>query len=169
MATARRIEFESGDFSTASGAYAELDVPGDYEAVLVKVDDYDYRDRGKSYGWIFIYEVETPSGNTVPFNVHLSFGKNARWKIAETYAAHGFDVKEGINNLDPDSLVGDVIGVHIDFGTEKDENGQEVPSAYREIKSLFALADEPEGELEPTDQVLQSDTEQPSDDEPGVL
>lgn len=158
-ATARKIEIEAGDFSTGSGAYAELDVPGDYEAVLSDVIDYDYRDRGKSFGWVFIYEVETPSGRAVPFNVHLSLGKNARWKIIEVAEAHGYEVEEGIINFDPNQFIGETVGVHLDFGTEKDENGNEVPSAYREVQSVFALVDEPEKPVNTTEPEPEDDLE----------
>lgn len=150
-ATARKIEIEASDFSTGSGAYSELDVPGDYEAILADVIDYDYRDRGKSFGWVFVYEVETASGKTVPFNVHLSLGKNARWKIIETAAGHGYDVEEGIINFDPNQFIGDSVGVHLDFGTERDENGNKVPTAYREVQTVFALVDQPEEEVSTTE------------------
>ena len=148
-ATARKLEIDQSDFdSTGGGAYAELEVPADYEATLSDVEDYDYTDRGKSRGWIFHYGVETPSGSTATFKTWLSFNKNARWKLIEVLEAHGFPIEEGINSVDPNQFIGEVVGVHLDFGTEKDENGNEVPSAFREIKSIFNLVDEPELPLE---------------------
>ena len=112
--------------------------------MLKGVEDYDYSDRGKSRGWIFNYGVETPSGKNASFKVWLSFGKNARWKLIEVLEAHGFPLEEGINSVDPNSFIGDMVGVHIDFGTELNENGDEVQSAFREVQSVFDLAVQPE-------------------------
>lgn len=141
-ATARQIPLTGEDLeSTGAGAYAELEVPGDYEAVLVDVQDYDKRAAGKSFGWIFIYDVETPNGSKVQFKSYLSFGPNARWKLVEYLSAHDVDLEEGLNSVDPNALIGDMIGAHIDF--PRDEN--DVPtSKYREIRQAFSLAEEPE-------------------------
>lgn len=143
-ATARQIPIGEADLAgDGGGAYASLEVPGDYEAVLKDVSDYDYRAKGKSYGWIFTYSVETPMGGSVDFLVHLSFGENARWKLTETLLAHGEDLSVGLNTVDPNGLIGDVVGAHIDF--QKDGDGQ--PGKYREIVKVFSLANEPEAEF----------------------
>lgn len=139
-ATARQIPVAENDLTgDGGGAYASLEVPGDYEAVLKDVLDYDYRDKGKSYGWLFIYSVETPIGGSVDFSVHLSFGENARWKLIETLIAHGVDISLGLNTVDPNVLVGEVVGAHIDF--QKDNDGK--PGKYREIVKVFSLVEEP--------------------------
>ena len=147
-ATARQIPVTEEDLeSQGGGAYAELVVPDDYEAVLVEVSDYDKTKQGKSRGWIFEYEVETPSGKAVSFKSWLSFGQNARWKLIEVLEAHEVDLSVGLNNVDPNALVDDVIGVHIDFPRDKETD--EPTSPYREIKQHFSLAEVPE-----TDDIL---------------
>lgn len=139
-ATARQIPVTSEDLAgSKGGAYAEIEVPGDYEAVLVDVEDYDKRPE-KGYGWKFVYEVETPSGGTVPFNTYCSFSANARWKLMEVLKAHEADLSEGPNNVDPNAFIGDVIGTTIDF--PRDKNG-EPTSDYREIRAHFSLVEEP--------------------------
>jgi len=139
VATARQIPITDDDLNptgnAGGGAYAELEVPGDFEAVLKAVEDYDKRAEGKSQGWIFKYGVETPLGREVSFDVYLSFGDNARWKLIA-------DLEVGLANIDPNSFVGDTIGVHIDF--PRDKVTDEPTSYYREISSCFALADIPE-------------------------
>ncbi len=144
-ATARQIPVTEEDLAGGQGgSYAELDVPGDYEAVLVDVEDYDKRKENKSYGWVFKYEVETPSGSTVPFNTYCSFSQNARWKLMEVLKAHDADLELGINNVDPNALIGDVIGVTIDF--PRDKTTDEPTSDYREIRAHFSLSEPPEEE-----------------------
>lgn len=147
MATARQFEFSQEDIDSqggGGGAYAELEVPNDYEATLTAVDDYDKRDKGKSQGWVWTYEVETPSGATVDFRLWTSFGKAARWKLLEVLEAHGVDVEQGINDVDPDDFVGDVIGATIDFPRDKETD--EPTSDFREIRVVFDLAASPEAE-----------------------
>lgn len=141
-ATARQIPVTAGDLAgNGGGAYASLEVPGDYELVLRDVEDYDYRAKGKSYGWLFLYDCETPAGGSVEFRVYVSFNENARWKMIEVLEAHGCDLSEGLNTVDPNALIGDVIGGHIDFPRDNDGNPT---SKYREIRQVFSLAQEPE-------------------------
>lgn len=142
-ATARQINVTAEDLAggQGGGAYAELEVPGDYEAILREVSDYDKRKEGKSWGWIFEYEVETPSGKMVTFKAWLSFGQNARWKLIEVLEAHDVDMSEGLNNVDPNALVDDVIGVHIDFPRDKETD--EPTSEFRELRAFFPLTEAP--------------------------
>jgi hypothetical protein len=141
-ATARQIPLTDEDIESSGGgggAYAQIEVPGDYEAVLVMVEDYDKRSEGKSFGWKFEYQVETPSGTTVSFYSYLSFSENARWKLVEVLKAHEVDLSDGLNTVDPNELMGEAIGVHIDF--PRDNDGKPT-SKYREIALHFPLADE---------------------------
>ena len=133
-----------GGESSGGGAYAELVVPDDYEGTLVDVEDYDKTKQGKSRGWVFHYDVQTPSGKTCRFKSWLSFGQNARWKLLEVMEAHEVEMELGLNEVDPNSLIGDVIGLHIDF--PRDKNTDEPNSPFREIKQHFALVEAPEVE-----------------------
>lgn len=148
-ATARQIPVTKEDLDGTSGgggAYAELVVPDDYEGVLRDVSDYDKRSQGKSHGWVFEYEVETPSGATVPFKSWLSFGDNARWKLIEVLEAHEADLSEGLNSVDPNAFINDTIGLSIDFPRDDED---EPTSKYREITYHFSLSAPPEAEEEP--------------------
>ena len=142
-ATPRRLEFTAKDLAGppehSGGTYSEIVVPGDFEITLASVDDYDYTDRGKSKGWIFLYQVATSTG-PCDFSVYLSFGKGARWKIGDVFLAHGIPANVGIENVDPNLLVGQVIGGHLDYGVDR-TTGE--PTQYREIKEFFPLVSAP--------------------------
>jgi len=143
MATARQFDVTQKDIESeggGGGAYAEIEVPNDYELTLVDVEDYDKREEGKTQGWVWTFEVDTPSGGTVPFRTWTAFSKNARWKLLEVLEAFGYPIEEGINDVDPDSFIGDVIGGTIDF--PRDDN-DEPESDFREIRVTFPLADAP--------------------------
>jgi len=146
-ATARKLEATAKDLSgDGGGAYASIEVPGDYEAVLVDVNDFDNRQKGGSWGWRFSYGVETPTGGQVVFDEYLGFSPKSRWKIVQIMEAHGVPLEEGINELDPNALIGEVVGVHIDF--PRDEHG-EPSDKYREITQVFSLVNPPEVEEAP--------------------
>ena len=145
-AKAMQISITEEDLkSAAGGAYAEIEVPGDYEVTLSKVEDYDNTGKGGSYGWIFHYDVDTPSGGVVPFRTWLAFSQAARWKLIEVLTAHDVDLDEGLNQVDPNMLVGEVVGCTIDFPRDK-ETG-EPTSEFRELQSFWSLADEPDAEI----------------------
>ena len=143
-ATAKELVFTEDDLSTeggSGGAYAAIEVPGDYGIELLAVEDYDYRSDNKSYGWIFIYGCDE-GGGLAEFKIWLSFGENARWKLSEVLTAHGITLEPGVAlSLDPESLVGDQVGGHIDYPRDK---VTDLPTSnYREIRQVFALVDAP--------------------------
>lgn len=134
--------------SGASGLYNELEVPGDYEVRLESVDDYNKSNDRR--GWIFTYSCEVPSGGSVTFDVYLSFSGAARWKIFETFDAHGSPIEEDSQReFDPGTLIGSTVGAFIDYPRDKTTN--EPTSQYRGIEKIFALVDEPAGTPEPVD------------------
>lgn len=160
MATARVLKFTEEDLTNegGGGAYAELEVPGDFPIRLREVDDYDKRSENKSWGWVFTYGVETPSGTEVDFRVWLSFGPKARWKLRQVLEAHGVHLEAGDLEVDPEELIGDELIGHIDFPRNKQG---EPTSEFRELLEIYPISSEPPDfpEGEPTTQ----------DDEPDVL
>jgi hypothetical protein len=140
-ATARILKFTEEDLEgSGGGAYAELDVPCDVPIRLREVSDYDKRSEGKTWGWVFTYAAETPSGKEVDFRVWLSFGDNARWKLREILEAHGVALEAGNLELDPEDLVGDELMGHIDF--PRDNQG-EPTSEFRELQTIYPPSVEP--------------------------
>lgn len=128
----------------AGGAYAEIDVPGDYEVILTSIENYDFTDRGKTRGWLASFSCETPSGNSVNFDDYMSFGESSKFKIDQFFEAFapGSLVEETTNDLDPNEFVGKTVGARIDFPRNK-ETG-EPTSPYRGISWIFAIVDEAE-------------------------
>lgn len=164
MATARVLKFTEDDLAGGGGAYAELDVPCDVPVRLSKVADYDKRSEGKSWGWVFYYMAETPSGNEVEFRTYLSFGENARWKLKEVLEAHGVQLVAGNLEIDPEELIDDVLVGHIDFPRNK---AGEPTSEYRELQAVYPPSTEPAyAEEIPEEEASETDT---SEEEPDVL
>lgn len=139
------------------GAYAEIEVPGDYEVVLVGVENYDFTKDGKTKGWVATYSCETPSGGSVTFDDYLAFTDKAQFKIDQFFEAHasGLLQDEVETVLDPNAYVGTTVGAHIDFPRDKQGNPT---STYRGIERIFPLVDE--------DEFLGEDTEGEDDSTP---
>lgn len=132
-ATARQISFTQEDLAASGGGlFATMEVPGDYEATLSDVDDYKTE---KSQGWVFLYDVVTASGATVELKVWVSFSTAARWKLIEVLEAHDANLEEGLDNIDPNAFIGDVVGVTVDYPRK----GGVPTSKYREIRAVYAL------------------------------
>lgn len=139
--TARRIEItpESKEKRGDGGAYATIEVPGDYEVTLIKGEDYD--NGPQRTGWKLTYELDG-----LPFNFWLNFSKASRWKLVATAEAHlGRELGSGeIEDMNPADWIGDVVGAHIDWQNDPDQQA-EGEKNYREIKTIFALqAETPE-------------------------
>lgn len=167
-ATPRKLKITAKDLegppAITGGTYSEIPTPSDQELYLADVNDYDKRPE-KGHGWVFSYHVETSTG-PCNFDVYLSFSESARWKIVDVFAAHGVDIGEvGIANADPNALIGDTIGGHIDFPRDADD---EPTSTYREIQDFFDLADPPE-EVEADEPVAQGGPEAEVTQDPDVL
>jgi len=138
MATARRIEVTAEDLERkpGGGSYGNLEVPADYEAQLVSVEDYDKRSVGKSFGWIWNFDIEG-----LPFRVYTSFSLPARWKLIEVVSAFApSQINPGINDIDPATYVGMTVGAHVDFDVSEEKWDGTSPR-YREIKYVFPLVD----------------------------
>jgi hypothetical protein len=138
-ATARRITVteESKSSGGQGGAYAAIEVPGDYEVVLADVSDYD-KGPGRQ-GWKFEYRLDG-----LPFTTYFSFSEAARWKLVEMMEAHlGRELEAGdVSEFDPNDYVGDVVGAHIDWQDDPDSLPEGAKN-YREIKTIFALLESP--------------------------
>ena len=117
------------------GEYAKLEVPEDYVAICTAVDEY--QKNNKPAGWKIDYEVEG-----LKFTWFLSWSEKARWKIVQTFEAHGFDLSGGVAELDPNLLVGGEVGTRIDL--DDDEK-------YREMKYVFSLEGIEVEEVDPED------------------
>ncbi len=135
MATAREFDVSAGDASAAGAAYDQLEVPGDYEAQLQSVEDYDKTGSGGSHGWVWTFVVEG-----LPFKEWTSFSTGARWKLLELVEAMGHDVEEGLLEVNPNSFVGSTIGVSLDWDPP-DASWDGTAPRYRRIAKFFRLVE----------------------------
>lgn len=160
MATARMLNFSKEDL--AGSAHMDITdemVPYETVATLTKVEDYDKTAEGKSYGWIFTYSAETPAGRTAPYREWLAQTDGAKWKTIQVLEAHEYEMEEGQQLFDPESLLGEVVGVIIDY--PRDRQG-EPQGDFKEIVKYFPLVGEPQPEGEAPSFVTQ-------EAEPGLL
>ena len=138
---------EAGSVAAAKagpgGAYAEIEVPGDYEVVLIGVENYDFTKEGKTRGWVATYSCETPSGGVVTFDDYLAFTEKAQFKIDQFFEAHASGLlQDGVEiTADPNAYVGTTVGAHIDFPRNKQG---EPTSTYRGIERIFPIVDKDE-------------------------
>jgi hypothetical protein len=146
-ATARVLNISAEEIAQAGqqrtqGTWAEIEVPGDYEATLADVNDFI--SKSGNPGWKFTYHVQTSTG---PVELHewITFQESIKWKMANLVKAHG--ITRGIDSsFQPGQLIGDTVGLSI--GWQMDRVTGE-PTTYREIKAIFSLAELPEGEEAP--------------------
>lgn len=100
--------------AASSGNYGTLEVPADYDATLVKVEDFDKTAEGKTRGWIFFFDIQGLS-----FRYYVSKSKAARWKLIETVRAFRptfFETRaaDGTTQvIDPNAWIGEVVGAHV--------------------------------------------------------
>ncbi len=137
------IKYTPKKGALSQGQYADIEVPGDYEVVLVSVENYDKTDVGKSKGWVATYSCETQHGQSVNFDDYLSFSEAAQFKIDAFFMAHAPGVlKEEVEaTLDPTQFIGTKVGARIDFPRNK--QGEQTGD-FRGIIRVYALVDEEE-------------------------
>ncbi len=134
-ATPKTFEFTAKDFEkkdgSSGGLYSLIDVPADYPATLVDVNDY----KSKTEGWKWTFEIMG-----CEFDVHTAWTKASRWKIGEMMEAFGYDPVLGIAAFDPNPYIGTTIGAHVDWQYDP-ASLDEGEANYREIKYCFPLED----------------------------
>jgi hypothetical protein len=143
-ATARKLEYKEGDVAGGGGgAYAEIETPSDHLFTCTDVNDHT-SDNGK--GWVWTFELETDSGATLEFKSWTMFSPASRWKLVQLKEAFGDDVEVGVEEMDPNSYIGDTLWGTVDFPRDK-ETGDPT-SKFREIVYFIpALPGEPSAVL----------------------
>ena len=143
MATARQFTITDEMVVETGGgaAYAALDVPEDYEAVLVAAEDYDKRASGGGEGWVLTFLIEG-----LRFKFWVPFSEAARWKYIQTHEAFEpdfLDERDEEGNapvFDPDSHLGDSVGAFVDY--ENDDEGERNENGRKIIHRIYPLVDE---------------------------
>lgn len=111
-------QLEQGRSGGGNGAsYAALEVPADYEATLVGVEDYVK----STTGWKLNFQIEG-----LGFSFWLSHSDAARWKIVETieiFEPGFFDQRDpsgASRPVDPTAFIGRKVGAHVVLDDELD-------------------------------------------------
>lgn len=85
--------------------------PGDYKAKITKVADH--KSHAGNEGWVF--SIVTPGGNgraTYPY--YCTIDEKSLWKVRNLFIAAGMAVPKKRVKVDPNKLVGKVIGISLD-------------------------------------------------------
>lgn len=143
MATARQFTITDEMVVEQGGgaAYATLDVPGDYEAVLVSAEDYDKTSSGGGTGWVFTFLIEG-----LRFKFWVPFSDAARWKYIQAHEAFEPDFldqrdEDGLAPVfDPDSHIGDSVAAFVDY--ENDDEGERDENGRKIIVRIYPLVEE---------------------------
>lgn len=108
-ATARIADFSN---VKEGSAFNPMHQPaGDYKAKIVKVADH--KSNAGNEGWVF--SITTPGGNgraTYPY--YTTLDEKSLWKVRNLFIAAGMAVPKKRVKVDPNKLVGKVIGVSLE-------------------------------------------------------
>lgn len=141
-ATERQFVITDDELLNASApSFADLEVPADYEATLIKVEDYDNTSKGGASGWVLTFSVEG-----LPFKMWIAHTQASRWKLIEM--VHAFEPgffeqrnPDGTTRPVPiNSFVGRTVGAHVILDEDAD-------TPRKVIQYLFSLG-EPEPSIE---------------------
>ena len=83
--------------------YTPKEGPSDVELVAVK--DHVGKTSGNP-GWKWTFK-EVRSGEL--YDIYTMFSQKARWKLTETLAAFGWEIDDGVNDVDPNLYVGQIV------------------------------------------------------------
>ena len=144
------------DFSNVKegGNFNKKRIPaGDYLAKITKVEDAPTKEGGKPQ-YLFSIRIESRPGSVLPYYCQLSDEKQL-WKLRNILIAAGKSVPKKKQKIDPNVIVGKLIGVTIG-DSEFDDKEQS------EIEALFPAAELPEGDA-PDDAEVEDDEEEDED------
>lgn len=132
------------DFSNVKerGAFSRRNLPeGDYIAKITNVEEAE--SKGGNNQWIFTVEAQGVRGATYPYYCALT--ENQLWKIRSLFMAAGINVPKKRVAVDPNKLVGKVIGIEL----VDDEYNDRINS---QINAVFPKDDVNQGDLPDDDE-----------------
>ena len=107
MATKKILDFSN---VKEQGNFNPRNVPeGDYIAKVTAVDEGE--SRSGTDQWIFTFEVEGVRGGKYPY--YCGLVENQLWKIRNLFTAAGITVPKKKVGVDPNKLVGKIVGVEL--------------------------------------------------------
>jgi hypothetical protein len=148
-ATARTVDLTN--VKDQSGINKNRIPAGDYAAIIKRVEDAEAKDKTPQY--FFFIQIKDRPSSVLPYYCKLQ--ENQLWKLRNIFIAAGKTVPKKKMKVDPNTIVGKLIGVTVD-DTEYDGKEQS------EITGVF-----PASELDSSVNVA-SDSEDEDDDEPTI-
>lgn len=107
MATKKILDFSN---VKEQGNFNPRNVPeGDYIAKITAVDEGE--SKSGTDQWIFTFEVEGVRGGKYPY--YCGLVENQLWKIRNLFTAAGITVPKKRVGVDPNKLVGKIVGVEL--------------------------------------------------------
>lgn len=152
-AKARNIDFsqvkDGGNFNKAR-------IPaGDYAAIIAKVEDAVAKDDVDQY--LFTIKIKTRSQSQFPYYCKLQ--ENQLWKLRNIFIAAGKTVPKKKMKVDPNTIVGKLIGVTIE---DAEWDGKEQSEVVAVFPAAELDADSPGGSSRSSSS---DDDDEPEDDE----
>lgn len=153
-ASARNVDFSN---VKDGGNFNRKRIPaGDYLAKIIKVEDAPAKDETPQY--LFSIKIEKIPSSVLPYYCKLQ--ENQLWKLRNIMIAAGKAVPKKRMKVDPNTIVGKLIGVSI----EDDEYENKDQSS---VAGVFPAAEL--GEVETADdEPIEDDEDEDEDDSPSV-
>lgn len=163
-ASAKAIDFSN--VKDGGGRFNKKRVPaGDYLAKVTKVEDAESK-RDETFQYLFTIKVEKFSQYAYPYYCKLQ--ENQLWKLRNLLIAAGINVPKKRVKLDPNRVVGKLIGVTMEDDEYEGKAQSVVASVFPASELSGAELDEEEDEeeeAEDTEEDEDSETESDEDED----
>jgi len=174
MATSRNIDFSN--VKDGGGNFTKKRVKeGDYLAKITKVDDAESKE-DKVPMYLFTIVLQNKANASYPYYCKLA--ENQLWKLRNLFIAGGKTVPKSKVKVDPNQLVGKLIGVTME-DSEYEKDGKTIEQS--EVAAVFpaaeldgsgdddsdgAVEDDDEDEDDSLDDIEDTDAEEEIEEEP---
>ena len=112
--------------------------PGTNDVELVSVKDHVGKTSGNP-GWKWTFK-EIRSGET--FDMYTMFSQKARWKLIEVLNAFGWESEDGLNDIDPNIYIGQIVTGEFDYQEEDEFSTSMGGPKYLELRRVYRQVSE---------------------------
>lgn len=118
------------DFSNVKdgGQFNKARIPaGDYLAKVIKVEDAQTKET-KEFQYLFTIQIQKRPSSKFPYYCKLT--ENQLWKLRNLLIAAGLNVPKKREKVDPNRVVGKIIGVTVDDTEYEDKEQSEITGVF---------------------------------------
>jgi len=118
------------DFSNVKdgGQFNKARIPaGDYLAKVIKVEDAQTKE-SKEFQYLFTIQIQKRPSSKFPYYCKLA--ENQLWKLRNLLIAAGLNVPKKREKVDPNRVVGKIIGVTVDDTEYEDKEQSEITGVF---------------------------------------